>query len=451
MMLAATLSLSAQSIYICKNGDYTKQAIVDGLEIDLTSQPDSITFREPEIPWTVDIVYNGTTATVSMPTFMADYVTCSSGTSSQVEIVNTDTLHEVSYNVSGSSTAGSLVIKSDYKMQVNLNNVTLTSTCGEAMRFKCGKRVALVMAEGSVNTFADTDDKGVTPDAADTHKACIYTKGHIELSGAGTLNVTGNYNHAIATKEYFKVKKTVKALNILGAVGDGIHVGEYFQMNGGELTVDANTLGDGLQVEYKTDSLDQLVSDIENTGGIVILGGTIRMTSGSQDTKCMKADGDVAIKGGTLVIDAAANGSRGIQTDANVTISQDSTVVTNITITASGTKCTIEEIEDPHKCMGIKLDGHFVITGGTLTVLATGGSSNGIKPERNYTATGGTVLVRAGGNNSDGIKVAGNLYLGAGSSTTVLNSGSNSTATTYGGSYTFISGATYVGVTPKKK
>lgn len=448
-MLATTLS--AQNIYICKDGDYTTQAIAEGIDIDLTESPDSITFSEPQIPWTVDVVYNGTTATVRIPRFVAEKVSCSSGTSSQVIIVNTDTLHEVTYNVSGSSTDGSLIIKSDYKMQVNLNNVTLTSSCGEAMRFKCGKRVALVMAEGSVNTFADSNDNGVTPDASDSHKACIYTKGHIELSGAGTLNVTGNYNHAIATKEYFKVKKTVKAFNILGAVGDGIHVGEYFQMNGGELTIDSNTSGDGLQVEYKTDSLDQLVSDIENTGGIVICDGTIKLTSGQQDTKCMKADGDIAIKGGTLVINAVANGSRGIQADGNVTISQDSTITTSVTITASGSKCTLEEIEEPHKCAGIKMDGSFFITGGQLTVVASGASTNGIKPERNYTATGGTVLVRASGTNSDGIKVAGNLYLGAGSSTTALNPGANSTAVTYSGTYTKVSGATYTGVAPKKK
>ena len=452
MSLAAT----AQEIYICKDGDYTHAPIAEGLSIDLSSQPDSVTFAEPAIPWVVDIFYGGTTAQVSMPRFMAEKVTCSSGTSSQVNIVNTDTIHEVIYNVSGASSNGSLTIKSDHKMTVNLNGVSLTSTKGEAMRFKCGKRVALVMAEGSTNTFADTNDNGVTNDANDTHKACIYTKGHIELSGAGTLNVTGNYHHAIATKEYFKVKKTVQALNILGAVGDGIHTGEYFQMNGGTLTIDENTLGDGLQVEYKTDSIDDqevIASNIENTGGIVIKDGTINITSSAtEDIKCIKADGNIDIKGGTLVINATANGSRCIQTDGDVTISQDSTVLTSLTLTASGAKCeVVADAADPHKSCGIKLDGNFTFTGGTAYVYASGKSSNGIRTSGNYTASGGYVEVRATNTNTNCIKIDGNLLLKSGSTTKAFNTGTKAVGITYVGSYTKEDGATLVGSVTQKK
>ena len=244
----------AQKVYICKDGDYITKDISEGLEIDLADQPDSITFTKPKIDPVVNIVYNGTTATVSIPMFLTDTVTCSSGTSSNVVLTYAGTEQEIIYNVSGSSSAGSLVIKSDYKQTVKLNGVSLTSTLGEAMRFKCGKRTELVMATGSVNTFADTNDNGLTADPTDNHKACIYTKGHLEISGAGTLNVTGNYNHAIATKEYVKVKKTVNEINILGSVGDAIHAGQYFQINGGTINIDKGTLGDGIQAEFKTRS-----------------------------------------------------------------------------------------------------------------------------------------------------------------------------------------------------
>ena len=165
----------AQTIYVCNDGDYTTKTLSEGLEIDLTDTPDSITFSEPQMAKVVNIVYNGSTATVTIPSFMSSYVTCTSGTSSTVQITNTNTTDEVTYNVSGSSNSGSLIITADYKMTVCLNNVSLTSTLGEAMRFKCGKRIALVMANGSTNTFADTADGGLTPSASDNHKACIYT------------------------------------------------------------------------------------------------------------------------------------------------------------------------------------------------------------------------------------------------------------------------------------
>ena len=238
---------NAQTVYVCKDGDYTTRSLSEGYTLDLSNLPDSITFSKPQITPVVTIVYNGTTATVSIPTFLSNEVTCSSGTSSQVVIVNTNTTDEITYDVSGSSSAGSLTITSDYKMTVKLNGVSLTSTKGEALRFKCGKRIELVMADGTTNTFADTADNGVAVYADDSHKACIYTKGHLELSGAGTLNVSGNYNHAIASKEYFQIKKTVKTVNIVKAANDAIHVGQYFQMNGGTLNIDKNTVSDGVQ------------------------------------------------------------------------------------------------------------------------------------------------------------------------------------------------------------
>lgn len=383
---------NAQTVYICKDGDYTTRSLSEGYTLDLSSLPDSITFSKPQITPVVKIVYNGTAATVSIPTFLSKEVTCTSGTSSQVVIVNTNTTDEITYDVSGSSTAGSLTITSDYKMTVKLNGVTLTSTKGEALRFKCGKRIELVMADGTTNTFADTADNGAAVYADDSHKACIYTKGHLELSGAGTLNVSGNYNHAIASKEYFQIKKTVKTVNIVKAANDAIHVGQYFQMNGGTLNINSGTVNDGIQVEYKTDDNDNIVADADNTGSVVIKGGTLNITmAGSEDSKGIKAEGNIAISGGTFTIYANANGSRGIQTDSNMTIGQDD-ATTRMTIYAAGGKCTVAaDSDDPHKCMGIKVDGNLSINAGTVTVYNTGSKSKGIKVGGIYTYNGGTV------------------------------------------------------------
>lgn len=433
----------AQNIYVCKDGDYTTQSISEGLEIDLTSAPDSIMFVKPQIVPVVNIVYDGTAATVTIPKCLTDSLICSSGTSSNVMLTYVGVSDDIVYNVSGSSTDGSLVIKSDYKLTVNLNGVSLTSTKGEAMRFKCGKRVALVMADGSVNTFADTNDNGVTLDESDTHKACIYTKGHLEISGAGTLNVTGNYNHAIATKEYLKVKKTVTAINILAAANDAIHVGEYFQMNGGTLTIDGNTVNDGIQVEYKTDDLGEKVDDVENTGAVVINDGTINVTmSKTQDTKCIKADGDVTINGGTVLLNPTARGTRGIQADGGITITQAEDATTSITINAKGGKCTLEEDEDdPHKCMGINVNGDITIDAGTINITASGPSANGMKSSRNLIVNGGTTTIAATATSTNGMKIEGNVTF-TGGTTTVTSTGKLSKGIVYSGTKSVGKGAT---------
>lgn len=423
-------------IYICKDGDYVKQKVSEGLSIALQEEPDSITFHKPDLPVVVEVEYKDAEAIVTIPKCMKDSLIYSkvNGLDSYVYLEYKGSTDEVIYNVKGSSTNGALIIKSDYKLQVNLNNVTLNSTCGEAMRFKCGKRVALVMAEGSVNTFTDSNDKGVTPDPLDEHKACIYTKGHIELSGAGTLNVTGNYNHAIATKEYFKVKKTVKAINIVKSVNDAVHVGEYFTMNGGELTIDEATLGDGVQVEFKTDDYGKVVKDEENTGDVTINGGTLNITmAATEDVKCIKADGNVAINGGTLLLNAKANGSRGIQADGTLTITEAEDATTAITICAEGGKCTFSSHkDDPDKCMGINIDGDINISAGAINITASGASSNGLKTDQSITISGGTINIDATGVSSNGMKIEKNVTA-TGGSTIVTNTGEKSKGIVYSG------------------
>ena len=380
--LASTTTF-AQSIYICKGGDYTKTDISEGLEISLTEGIDSITFYEPQFEKVVTIAYNGTSATVTIPSFVSG-VTCSSGTSSDVVLASTNTKDEITYKVSGTSSNGSLVINGEYKMTVQLDGVSLTSTKGAAIDIQCGKRINLTMTDGSTNTLVDAIDG--------SQKACLYTKGHIELSGAGTLNVTGNANHAIASKEYFQVKKSVKAINIVKAANDAIHVGQYFQMNGGELNITNTTANDGIQVDYKTDDDGNIIEDEENTGQVIVKGGTLNITmAANQDSKGIKTEGDIVISGGTFNINANSNGSRGMQTDGNMVISEEDNA-TKILIYATGTKCTVAEDKgDPHNCMGMKIDGNLTVNAGTISVYNTGSKSKGIKVGGKYTKNGGTV------------------------------------------------------------
>ena len=447
----------AQDVYICRDGYYTKQNLREGLAIDLQDAPDSITFSKPIMHPVVEVAYNGTEANVMIPSYMKDSVICTrvNGLDSYVLLEYTGNSDEIIYNVTGSSDNGALIIKSDYKMRVNLNGVTLNSQCGEAMRFKCGKRIALVMADGSVNTFADSDGEDTPIPAAegkekDSHKACIYTKGHLEISGNGTLNVTGNFNHAIDTKEYLKVKRTVKAINILGAKGDGIHAGEFFEMNGGMLTIDDTAMKDGIQVEYKRDDAGAKMVDDENTGDITINGGTINITqSKTQDVKCIKTEHSIAINGGTLVLKANANGTRGIQADRDIIISQAEGATTDITIYAQGAKCTVaEHKDDPDKCMGVNVGHNAEITGGTMKIYAYGQSSNGLKADNNLIIKGGETTIDANGVSVNGMKIGNNVTV-TGGTTKVANEGTGSKGVVYSGTWS-VTGGTFQASRTKK-
>ncbi len=370
----------AQTIYICKDGSYTAQEITDGLDISLDQGIDSVTFHRPVIEKTVSIAYNGSTAQVTIPSSV-DGVTCTSGSSSDVALDITNTSDEIVFDVTGSTTDGSLTISGNYKLTIRLNGVSITSSKTAAINIACGKRIAIVMADGSTNTLVDA--------ASGQQKACLYTKGHIELSGAGTLNVTGNANHAIASKEYFQVKRSVKAINILKAANDAIHAGQYIQVNGGEINITGTTTNDALQAEYKLDDNGNIIQDEENTGAIVVKGGTFNIDlNNAEDAKGLKAEGNIVISGGIFAINACSNGSRGMQTDANMSISQ-ADAATSIVINAKGGKCTVaEDAADPHKCMGMKIDGDLTVNDAAIEVYNTGKKAKGIKVKGTCTING---------------------------------------------------------------
>ncbi len=331
----------------------------------------------------VNVTYNGNSATVSIPASVAVDVTATvSG--ADVVITNRNTSNECEIILSGTSDNGSLTYNGSYKATFVLDGLHLTSQKGSPLDIQCGKRNALLLVPGTDNVLADA--------AAGAQKACLYCKGHLEIEGAGSLSVTGNARHAIATKEYLQLKKSTGAIHILKAASDAIHVGQYFQMNGGTVNIDANTAADGIQVEAlmladgKTPDPNE-----ENNGNVIIKGGNLTAVIVHEDCKGIKADVDVSISGGSLTIKAQGDGSRGIQLDGNMYISETDNA-TSILITADGGLCTLAECtQDPHRCMGVKVDGNLTVDGGTTTVLNTGKKSRGIKVGGTYKLNAGTV------------------------------------------------------------
>ena len=303
-----------------------------------------------------------------------------------VNVVSTNISHELETILQGTSTNGSFTYTGPLKCKFTLNGLNLTSTKGAAIDIQCGKRVDLILPAGTENVLEDA--------AGGLHKAALYCKGHLEIEGGGSLTVSGNTRHAIASKEYMQLKKSAGNIVIKKAAGDAVHIGQYLLMNGGSITFDENTACDGIQVETMllNDNITPDPSKEEN-GKIFINGGSINGVIAHEDYEGIKNDeGDVFISGGNIRILANGNGSRGIQTDGNMTISADAGE-TNIYIEANGAKCTDPaDAVDPHRCMGIKVEKNLVVTGGTTAAHANGSKSRAIKVNGTYTKTGGTVI-----------------------------------------------------------
>lgn len=388
-LIAAMTASAQQFMRIWQAGDDVRVALqditysadgtfllADGKQYSLASV-DSITMVH-----VITVTYNGDNATVDIGN--APGVTYSV-TGADVNIVSTNVSHELETILQGTSTNGSFTYTGPLKCKFTLNGLNLTSTKGAAIDIQCGKRVDLILPDGTQNVLEDA--------AGGLQKAALYCKGHLEIEGGGSLTVSGNTRHAIASKEYMQLKKSTGNIVIKKAVGDAVHMGQYLLMNGGSITFDENTACDGIQVE--TMLLDDNITpdpSKEENGKIFINGGSINGVIAHEDYEGIKNDdGDVFISGGTIRILANGNGSRGIQTDGNMTITADASN-TNIYVEANGGLCTDPaDSVDPHRCMGIKVGQNLTITGGTIQVKATGSKARSIRVNGVYSNTGGTV------------------------------------------------------------
>lgn len=300
----------------------------------------------------IEIEYKGTTATVNVPSGITNVVSSVNG--ANVTITSNTTNKEYTYQVKGNSTDGSLTINGEYKMTLQLAGVTLTNAHGgAAIDIECGKRIAVELVDGRVNTLCDA--------VSGSQKAALYFKGHAEFKGGGTLNVSGKLKHAICAKEYIELKSSTGTINVLEAVSDGIHCGKgkqnnennYFMIKGGIVNI-TNVGGDGI--------------DSDDYGVVRIEGGTLSVNI-KDDASGLKADSAVTIKDGIINISVKGDDSKGIRANHTVNIMGGKTTVI---VEGDGSKGIKAK---KYESGSTVLNGGFLnISGGELSIQCTGGN-----------------------------------------------------------------------------
>jgi len=321
------------------------------------SDIDSITVEDNEFSDdNILVTYDDTEADVYVAGNIANYITATVDGASVSVVQSSDVATELTYTLEGETSSGMFYHEGSYKITLVLNGVTITNTSKTpAINIQNGKRIAIQLAAGTDNYLTDASTNG--------KKAAFLVKGHAEFSKGGNLTITGNKKHAFCSGEYTEIKKTVGNITIKSSVGDAFNVTEYFQMNGGTVTIES-TGDDGIQVDADD------ATDPDADGHVLIKGGTLTINNSVATSKAIKAEGDVNITGGTITInhsgtsewdddDAEVKSSYGIKSDRNITINGDDAVV-DITMSGDGAR-------------GIKCDSTFTATAGTISVNCTGG------------------------------------------------------------------------------
>lgn len=336
---------------------------------DTVSAIDSLTFAYISSK-TISITYSGTSVTISNP-YQGHGIDITA-TDADVIVNSTITDTEVTYLVSGEATEGSLKIYSNYKYGLTLNSASITNSNGPAINIQSSKKCTFTISDGTTNTL--TDGSSYTKSSED-QKGTLFSEGQIVFQGAGTLNVSGKYKHAICSDDYISV--TAGTINVTSATSDAIHTGDYYKQTGGTVTL-AST-GDG----------------IESESYILISGGTLNVTSTSDDVKAIKSAEYITVSGGTIVASVAGAQSKGFKSEGITTLSGG-----NITVNTTGSAVLEASGSgyDPSYCTAIKSESSLLVSGSTITLTTSGVGGKGLSADGDLSITAGTINVTNSGN-----------------------------------------------------
>ena len=307
----------------------------------------------------------------------------------------------VCYVVTGKTTDGSLVVNGNTNFELNLNGADITSASTTAIDIE-GNGNAYLVVNGT-NKVKD----GTTAD----HKAAIYSKGKLLISGDGSLEVYGTYKNGIHGKTNIVIDKGVN-LYVNSTANNGIKAGDNMYINGGIINV-----------------------EVSADGG-----------------KAINGDADVVINGGRTTVIATGNGTW--EADETLTYGGDTKAAAGIgsdaTFYMNGGELYAKATGSGGK--GVKADLEGYITGGKIRIITEGGLyySNGSTESHNYTGntdnlpaaytsspkgmkigykddtvtptetygvlkiSGGDIMIRTSGNNAEGMESKGTLDITGG-------------------------------------
>lgn len=318
--------------------------------------------------------------------------------------------HNVEYILSGKSTDGSLLVKSDHAVKLVLESVDLTSQRGEAIAVSGKADVYVVLPKGSSSRLEDKfrevpEQKGPfgmpnsnarknepttyevvngmrmkksenrSEKATESSVEGVLTsKGMLCLSGGGTLKVKGHNKNGLKSKSHM-VFRPGNVVHVETTQGKGIGAKGDIRILGGVLNVDCSTSGkDGIRSDeciYIRGGRTTVKSgNIEGSEGIeakynlVIDGGLVEVASFDD---AINSGGNLIINGGEIF--AAAVHNDALDSNSNL-------VVSGGTVVALGggmPECGMDSAEE--EGFGVYVSGGTILAMGGMTSPCAKGST----------------------------------------------------------------------------
>ena len=372
------------------------------------------------------------------------------------------------YSISGTLSDGQLIVDASDKddIYIVLDNADITSSNNAPINIKNADKVVLSTTSGSENNITDGDTYDLEENTDEPNSA-IFSKADLVLMGEGALNVNGNYNNGITSKDDLRIQSgtvNVEAANhglkgkdcvliIDGTIkitsqGDGIKSTNtkdkergYVKIEGGKIDItsgedgiqaETNLIINGGDITLSTGGGSENSSTKEGWGNWRPMKDQNSQTSSDTDTeqraKGIKAEQAIEINGGKLKIDSSddsihSNDSILIK-DGNINVtSGDDGIHADAILQIDGGKINISKSYEGLESQEITInDGNINVVSSDDGINVSGGndsSSQNRVGENPFESTedgkliinGGTVVVDAQG---DGLDANGSIEMNDG-------------------------------------
>ncbi len=345
------------------------------------------------------------------------------------------------YSYSGKKKDAAITIDAgEDEVTIHLIGATIQNSKGPAIFVRSAKKVTLTLEAGTVTTISDGSSYRIT-DSGSTVDAAIFSKCDLTVNGSGTLNVTGNFKHGIASKDDLVIASgtiNVTSKNVALSGKDSVKI------NSGKITLNAGS--DGIRSDNLTDPTKGYVS---------LAGGTVNITAGNDgiqaETVIKIENVDLTVKsgGGSSKTVSAASSHKGVKAGSDIYITggtftldcADDSIHSNGTVTISGGSYTLATGDDAiHADADLEIAGgstslavtkskealeatKILVSGGNISLVATddginaGGGNDGSGDNAvagKVVINGGTITMKVGG---DGIDTNGTMSVTGGTLT----------------------------------
>lgn len=321
------------------------------------------------------------------------------------------------YVISGKLDDGQIIVNetNDGVVKLYLNNADINCSYSSPINVKDSKKTIISLVEGTINNVTDGTAYSNVDSTTGEPNSSIFSKSDLTITGTGTLNVKGNYNNGITSKDDLKI--TDGTINITSA-DDGLMGRDIVLVKNGNINI--NSVGHGIKSTNNEDT---------TKGYIVLENGNFNITSGAD---AIHAQTSLYIVDGEYVISSEDDGIHADSSieiaSGNINVAKSYEGIESADVTISGGDITV-----------ISSDDGINVAGGNDGSALAAPNQNTFAENGNYklNINGGNIIVNSDG---DGLDANGSIYMTGGIVTVYGPTANNNGTLDYDGEFNITGG-----------